>query len=268
MVHHGKDDTFQYFNKLQKRRQSEAANLWNEPADSAHVERGDDHELHKLLEKRSKMHRGSEGYRRLSFDIIAHRQIRRKVKDRWKHILEVLGFKAEADGLLTVTSCTSYESLRNPQEACRLHTILAEQTSIFGHHHGGPPERYLFVLPFHSTPGCRPPDPCFKTMDDKDRVAKTLDFSRSLCCHLEAGNEYYLDRLVLLDVGDDFLSAARHFYPAEEEEDSMSSSDGGPSTPGPVLVQLNNETPKEAEVEEGEELKEDYTHFGEAKGGN
>lgn len=66
-------------------------------------------------------------------------------------------------------------------------------------------------------------------------------------------------------MGDEFLSAARHFYPAEEEEDNMSSSDGGP---GPVLVQLNNETQKEAEVEEGEELKEDYTHFGEAKGGN
>ncbi|XP_063157909.1 melanoregulin [Candoia aspera] len=139
-------DTFQYFNKLQKRRQSEAANLWNEPADHAHVERRDDHELYKLLEERSKMRRGSKGYRRLSFDIIAHRQIRRKVKDRWKHILEVLGFKAEADGLLTVTSSTSYESLHNPQEARRLHATLAEQSSIFGHHRGGPPERYLFVL--------------------------------------------------------------------------------------------------------------------------
>lgn len=70
-------------------------------------------------------------------------------------------------------------------------------------------------------------------------------------------------------MGDDFLSAARHFYPAkEEEEDNMSSSDGGPSTPCPILVQLNNETQKEAEVEEGEELNEDYTHFEEAKGGN
>ncbi|XP_058037112.1 melanoregulin isoform X2 [Ahaetulla prasina] len=154
--------------------------------------------------------------------MLISRKIRRKVKDRWKHILEVLGFKAEADGLLTVTSCTSYESLHNPQEARRLHTILAEQTSIFGHQHGGPPERYLFVL----------------------------------------------DRLILLDVGDDFLSAARHFYPAEEEDDNMSFSDGGPSTPGPVLIQLNNEIQKEAEVEEGEELKEDYTHFEEAKGDN
>ncbi|KAL7977087.1 hypothetical protein Chor_009036, partial [Crotalus horridus] len=163
-------DTFQYFNKLQKRRQSEAANLWNEPADSAHVERGDDHELHKLLEKRSKMRRGSEGYRRLSFDIIAHRQIRRKVKDRWKHILEVLGFKAETDGLLTVTSCTSYESLHNPQEARRLHTILAEQTSIYGHHDGGPPERYLFVLVSRE---------------------KTIENMLFLQCHVKRSSGYY-----------------------------------------------------------------------------
>ncbi|XP_053119641.1 melanoregulin-like isoform X2 [Hemicordylus capensis] len=139
-------DTLQYFNKLAKRRRSEAVNLWNEPVDSTHMERDDDHELYMLLQKRSKMKRGSEGYRRLSFDISAHRQIRRKVKDRWKQILEVLGFENEADGLLTVTSSTAYESLRNPQEARRLHSALAEQTAIFGRHRGGPPERYLFVL--------------------------------------------------------------------------------------------------------------------------
>lgn len=50
----------QYFNKLQKRRRSEATNLWNEPVDSAHVERDDDHELYMLLQKRAKTHRGSE----------------------------------------------------------------------------------------------------------------------------------------------------------------------------------------------------------------
>ncbi|XP_034990837.2 melanoregulin [Zootoca vivipara] len=196
-------DTLQYFNKLQKRRELEAVNLWNEPMDKTHVERDDDHKLHMLLEKRSKTRRGSEDYRRLSFDIIAHRQIRRKMKDRWKQILEVLGFKAEADGLLTVTSSTSYESLHNPQEARRIHTALAEQTTIFGRHRGGPPERYLFVI----------------------------------------------DRLLLLDVGDEFLSAARHFYPVEDEEDEGSSSDGGPTTPGPVLVTMSNEA--QEEMEEG-----------------
>ncbi|XP_066483667.1 melanoregulin-like isoform X2 [Tiliqua scincoides] len=198
----GGGDILQYFNKLQKRRRSEATNLWNEPADSAHVEREDDHELYMLLQKRAKTHRGSEEYRRLSFDIGAHRQIRRKVKDRWKQILEILGFKAEADALLMVTSSTSYESLRNPQEARRLHSALAEQTAIFGRHHGGPPERYLFVL----------------------------------------------DRLLLLDIGDDFLSAARRFYPVEEEDDGSSSNEG-PSSPGPVLVQLSNGAQEEEEEE-------------------
>ncbi|XP_015275341.1 PREDICTED: melanoregulin [Gekko japonicus] len=156
-------DTLQYFNKLQKRRRSEAINLWSEPADSTHMERDDDHELYMLLQKRSKMRRGSEGYRRVSVDISAHRQIRRKVKDRWKQVLEALGFKAEADGLLAITSSTSYESLRNPQDARRLLNALAERTTIFDRHRGGPPERYLFIL----------------------------------------------DRLLLLDVGEDFLSAAR-----------------------------------------------------------
>ncbi|XP_053119639.1 melanoregulin-like isoform X1 [Hemicordylus capensis] len=205
-------DTLQYFNKLAKRRRSEAVNLWNEPVDSTHMERDDDHELYMLLQKRSKMKRGSEGYRRLSFDISAHRQIRRKVKDRWKQILEVLGFENEADGLLTVTSSTAYESLRNPQEARRLHSALAEQTAIFGRHRGGPPERYLFVL----------------------------------------------DRLILLDVGEDFLSATRHFYPVQEEEEEekeedRSSSDEKPSSPGPVLVKLSNGAQEEAEEEEEEE---------------
>ncbi|KAJ6660609.1 hypothetical protein lerEdw1_017606 [Lerista edwardsae] len=200
-------DMLQYFSTLQKHRRSEATNLWNEPVDSAHVERDDDHELYMLLQKRAETRRGSEEYRRLSFDIGAHRQIRRKVKDRWKQILEILGFKAEADALLMVTSSTSYESLHNPQEARRLHSALAEQTTIFGRHHGGPPERYLFVL----------------------------------------------DRLLLLDVGDDFLSAAWHFYPIEREEEDGSSSTEGPSSPGPVLVKLSNG----AQEEEGEEEEVD-----------
>ncbi|KAF7239162.1 Melanoregulin [Varanus komodoensis] len=206
-------EVLQCFNKLQKRRRSEAANLWNEPVDSTHMERDDDRELYMLLQKRSKVRRGSEDYRRLSFDIIAHRQIRRKMKDHWKQVLDILGFKAEAEELLTVTSSTSYESLRNPAEARTLLDALAEQTTIFGRHCGGPPERYLFVL----------------------------------------------DRLLLLDVGDDFLAAARHFYPAEEEEAVTSSSDGGPTIPGPVLVKLSSKAEEEAKEDEldVEETEED-----------
>ncbi|XP_019360864.1 PREDICTED: melanoregulin-like [Gavialis gangeticus] len=86
-----RSETLQYFNQLVKRKRAEATNLWNEPVDSTHMERDDDRELYNLLQKRAKLRRGSEGYRRLSFDISAHRQIRREVKDRWKHILEALG---------------------------------------------------------------------------------------------------------------------------------------------------------------------------------
>ncbi|XP_060639131.1 melanoregulin-like [Anolis sagrei] len=206
-------DTLQYISNLQKKRKAEAENLWNEPVDSTHMERDDDRQLFTMLQKRSKLRRGSEGYRRLSVDIIAQRQIRQKVKDRWKHVLNALGFKNEADGLLTVTSGTSYESLRKPQEARKLLGALAEQTTIFGRNRGaGPPERYLFVL----------------------------------------------DRLLLLDTGDDFLSAARHFYPVEEEEeDDSSSSDGGPPPPGPVLVKLGSEAQEEEEAEVEEEETED-----------
>ncbi|KAL8175874.1 UNVERIFIED_CONTAM: hypothetical protein K2H54_011479 [Gekko kuhli] len=203
-------DTLQYFNQLQKRRRSEAINLWSEPADSTHMERDDDHELYMLLQKRSKMRRGSEGYRRVSVDISACRQIRRKVKDRWKHVLEALGFKAEADGLLAITSGTSYESLRNPQDARRLLNALAERTTIFDRHRGGPPERYLFIL----------------------------------------------DRLLLLDVGEDFLSAARHFYPMEEEGGGGSSSSEGPVSPDPVLVKLDSDSQEEEEEDKDEEDEE------------
>ncbi|XP_019405846.1 PREDICTED: melanoregulin-like [Crocodylus porosus] len=201
-----RSETLQYFNQLVKRKRAEATNLWNEPVDSTHMERDDDRELYNLLQKRAKLRRGSEGYRRLSFDISAHRQIRREVKDRWKHILEALGFSAEADGLLTVTSTMSYSSLRHPQQARALLTSLATETSLFDRH-CSPPERYLFVL----------------------------------------------DRLVVLDVGDDFLSAARRYYPLEEDEAPHSEEE--PFSEEAILVTLSPgpELPKGVEEEEEEE---------------
>ncbi|XP_073428668.1 melanoregulin-like isoform X2 [Dendrobates tinctorius] len=76
----------------------------------------------------------------------AHRQIRKDVKDRWRSLLENLGFHNEADSLLTVTSNHSYNSMRDPTEARRLLNQLAQETSIFEQHNLPPPERYLFVL--------------------------------------------------------------------------------------------------------------------------
>uniref|UniRef100_A0A8C3SWY6 Melanoregulin n=1 Tax=Chelydra serpentina TaxID=8475 RepID=A0A8C3SWY6_CHESE len=138
-------EMLRYFDQLGKRKRAQATNLWNEPADDTHTERDDDRELYNLLQKRARLRRGSEGYRRLSFDISAHRQIRREVKDRWRQILEVLGFSAEADALLDITSTASYSSLRQPLQARQLLSALAEQTSLFDRH-CSLPERYLFVL--------------------------------------------------------------------------------------------------------------------------
>ncbi|XP_056404381.1 melanoregulin-like [Hyla sarda] len=179
-------DTLLYFDREVKRRRAEEANLWNEPQDVSHTERDDDRELYNLLQKRARTRRGSEGYRRLSFDISAHRQVRKDVKDRWRVLLENLGFRNEADSLLSVTSNTSYNSLRDPTEARRLLSLLAEDTSIFEQHGLPPPERYLFVL----------------------------------------------DRLIVLDMGTEFVSIARRFYPPE----TLESSDKESAEPGNVVL--------------------------------
>ncbi|XP_041029629.1 melanoregulin [Carcharodon carcharias] len=137
-------DTLLYFAQEAQRRRSEQANLWSEPHDAFHTERDDDRELYNLLQKRAKTRRGSQGYRRLSFDIHAVRQERRDVLGKWKMILENLGFHAESDMLLNVTSATSYSSMRNAPQAKKLLDILAQETSIFDNKM--PAERYIFVL--------------------------------------------------------------------------------------------------------------------------
>ncbi|CAM4717598.1 unnamed protein product [Caretta caretta] len=195
-------EMLRYFDQLGKRKRAQATNLWNEPVDDTHMERDDDRELYNLLQNRARLRRGSEGYRRLSFDISAHRQIRHKLKDRWRQILEVLGFSGEAHGLLDITSAASYSSLSQPLQARQLLAALADQTSLFDHH-CSLPERYLFVL----------------------------------------------DRLLVLDAGDDFLSAARHYYPPEAEEGP--SSEEEPPSPEATLVTLSP-APQGGEEEEEE----------------
>ncbi|XP_067397025.1 melanoregulin-like [Emydura macquarii macquarii] len=201
-------EMLRYFDQLGKRKRAQATNLWNEPADDTHMERDDDRELYNLLQRRAKLRRGSEGYRRLSFDISAHRQIRREVKDRWRQILEALGFSAEADSLLAITSTASYSALRHPLRARQLLASLAEQTSLFDRH-CSLPERYLFIL----------------------------------------------DRLLVLDVGDDFLSAARRYYPLGAEEGPPSEEEL-PSQE-PVLVTLSPAPQAREEEEEGAVMDEE-----------
>uniref|UniRef100_A0A8C9RN73 Zgc:91968 n=1 Tax=Scleropages formosus TaxID=113540 RepID=A0A8C9RN73_SCLFO len=128
-----------------KKRRDQETNLWSEPGDPSHSERDDDRELYNLLQKRSKTQRGSQGYRRLSVDINAMREVRRGVRDRWKLILEDLGFVAEAEALLTVSTSTSFDRMHNAPEARALLSILHTETSIFDSKEP-PPERYMFTL--------------------------------------------------------------------------------------------------------------------------
>ncbi|XP_062302664.1 melanoregulin [Osmerus eperlanus] len=138
-------DTLEYFEREAQKRRDQETNLWSEPGDPSHSERDDDRSLYNLLQTRAKTRRGSHGYRRLSVDIEAMRDMRREVRDKWKMILENLGFMAEAESLLTVATSASFDRMHNaPVARTLLHTLHSE-TSIFNSRES-PPERYLFIL--------------------------------------------------------------------------------------------------------------------------
>ncbi|XP_018516147.1 melanoregulin [Lates calcarifer] len=165
-------DPLEYFNREVQKRRDEETNLWSTPGDPSHSERDDDRALYALLQARNKTRMGSTGYRRLSVDIEAMRDTRREVRDKWKTILENLGFMAEADSLLTVSAGASHDRMRNaPAARALLHTLHSE-TSIFSSREP-PPERYLFIL----------------------------------------------DRLLYLDIAEDFLAKAKRFYPPKDDSD-------------------------------------------------
>ncbi|XP_036421746.1 melanoregulin [Colossoma macropomum] len=139
------NETLEYFDREAKKRRDQETNLWSEPGDPSHSERDDDRTLYNLLQSRAKTRMGSQGYRRLSVDIEAMREVRREVRDKWKMILENLGFMAEADSLLNVSASASYDRMRNAAAARTLLQTLHSETSIFNSNEP-PPERYLFTL--------------------------------------------------------------------------------------------------------------------------
>ncbi|XP_007230854.2 melanoregulin [Astyanax mexicanus] len=139
------NETLEYFDREAKKRRDQETNLWSEPGDPSHSERDDDRVLYNLLQSREQTRMGSQGYRRLSVDIEAMREVRREVRDKWKMILENLGFMAEADSLLNVSASTSYDRMRNAAVARSLLQTLHSETSIFNSKEP-PPERYLFTL--------------------------------------------------------------------------------------------------------------------------
>lgn len=138
-------DTLDYFDREAKKRRDQETNLWSEPGDPSHSERDDDRVLYKLLQCRQQKQPGSRGYRRLSIDIEAMRDVRREVRDKWKMILENLGFMAEAESLLNVSASASYDRMRNAASARSLLQTLHTETSLFNSKEP-PPERYLFIL--------------------------------------------------------------------------------------------------------------------------
>ncbi|KAM9779633.1 melanoregulin [Neosynchiropus ocellatus] len=165
-------DPLEYFNREVQKRRDEETNLWSTPGDPSHSEREDDRALYSLLQARNKTRMGSTGYRRLSVDIEAMRDTRREVRDKWKTILENLGFMAEADSLLNVSAGASHDRMRDAPAARDLLQTLHSETSIFSSREP-PPERYLFIL----------------------------------------------DRLIYLDIAEDFLAKARRFYPPNDDSE-------------------------------------------------
>ncbi|XP_072530810.1 melanoregulin [Salminus brasiliensis] len=139
------NETLEYFDREAKKRRDQETNLWSEPGDPSHSERDDDRILYNLIQSRAQTRMGSQGYRRLSVDIEAMREVRREVRDKWKMILENLGFMTEAESLLNVSASASYDRMRNAAAARTLLQTLHSETSIFNSKEP-PPERYLFTL--------------------------------------------------------------------------------------------------------------------------
>ncbi|XP_074512309.1 melanoregulin [Sebastes fasciatus] len=169
-------DPLEYFNREVQKRRDEETNLWSEPGDPSHSERDDDRTLYSLLQARNQTRMGSTGYRRLSVNIESMRDTRREVRDKWKQILENLGFMAEADSLLNVSAGASHDRMRNAQAARDLLHTLHTETSLFSSREP-PPERYLLIL----------------------------------------------DRLLYLDIAEDFLATAKRFYPPKDDSDEEES---------------------------------------------
>lgn len=106
-------------------------NLWSMPHDVSHTEADDDRILYNLIVVRNQQTKDSEEWQRLNYDIYTLRQIRREVRNRWRRILEDLGFQREADSLLSVTKLSTMSDSKNTRKAREMLLKLAEETSIF-----------------------------------------------------------------------------------------------------------------------------------------
>ncbi|EGV95622.1 Melanoregulin [Cricetulus griseus] len=101
------------------------------PHDVSHTEADDDRILYNLIVIRNQQTKDSEEWQRLNYDIYSLRQIRREVRNRWRRILEDLGFQREADSLLSVTKLSTMSDSKNTRKAREMLLKLAEETTIF-----------------------------------------------------------------------------------------------------------------------------------------
>ncbi|XP_054827872.1 melanoregulin isoform X2 [Eublepharis macularius] len=92
----------------------EENNLWSTPQDISHMEADDDRILYNLLVLSDKLDKGSEKWQRLNYNIRTVRQVRKEVRNRWKHILEDLELKEPRERINVVIVLDSCCSAQNP----------------------------------------------------------------------------------------------------------------------------------------------------------
>ncbi|XP_069472044.1 melanoregulin [Ambystoma mexicanum] len=120
-------------------------NLWSSPGDLSHMEADDDRVLQNFIETRKQLEKDSEDWQKLNYDIYALRQARREVRNRWKRILEDLGFQKEAETLLSVTKLSTISDSQNMKKAKEMLQRVTSETDIVPAV-WGLPNRYLFVM--------------------------------------------------------------------------------------------------------------------------
>ncbi|XP_043931626.1 melanoregulin [Protopterus annectens] len=120
-------------------------NIWNLGTDPCRVETCEDKELHNLILARDQLDKDTEEWQKLNYDIHMLRQARKEVRNRWRKVLEALGFQKEAESLLSVTKLSTICDAKNINKAHEFLLKLTLETSIFPSNYDLL-ERYLIVM--------------------------------------------------------------------------------------------------------------------------
>ncbi|CAO2631403.1 MREG [Lemmus lemmus] len=99
------------------------------PHDVSHTEADDDRILYNLIVIHNQQTKDAEEWQRFNYDIYTLWQIRREVRNRWRRILEDLGFQREADSLLSGIKLSTMSDSKNTRKAREMLLRLAEETS-------------------------------------------------------------------------------------------------------------------------------------------